>query len=189
MTKAEEPNGNIVFEISSDPNLAKNFFSKLSDPEFDIPEKDIVRDLKTLRGLRSIKAGRLVSRASSPEDYQSQLNIMSQIQGLQDKAHEIKMDLLGLKTNWEELLEIASNYIHKKYYDEVLSLKNEALRKATFSAALQPLQRGLARIDNLMVMAEETQKHLERTMWNIKEANTLIVEFLKPLKYPTKSSV
>jgi hypothetical protein len=181
-----EATTNIVVEISSDPNLAKSFFSKMEDGDYKFVEKEYREELKALRGLRAIKAGRLVSRVTSPEDYNEQLLLLSSMQGFLDRLHDIKMELLGYKTNWEELLDVATNYVNKKYHAELVVLKNEATRKAVYSAALQPLQRGLARIDRLVEMTDETIRHIDKTLWNIKEANHLIDEYLRPLKFPAK---
>jgi hypothetical protein len=86
-------------------------------------------------------------------------------------------------------MELATNYINKKWFVEINSLKTEGTKKSVFSAALQPIQRGLSRIEVVMSLADDTMKHLDRTNWNVKEANVLITEYLKPLRFPVKTSI
>lgn len=179
----------LIQDISSDPILNKSYFSKLEDVGFNIPSTEVKELYKSIRGLKSTKPGRIVPKISSSDDYQVQISLLSQVQSLQDQIHENDINLRIIYANYSELKDEAMNYINKKYYSELSELSSESAKKTVIAAALHPIENGLSKLESLIEMSDLTMKHLDRTGWNLKEANGLVSEYLKVMRYPMKVSV
>ena len=171
---------NLAVRVSSDPNLIK-IFSRLREPQFRITT-EYEDEIKTLRGIKSTDKGVLVSKVTTPDDYQKQLALLSSVQHCLDRIHEINTDLYIIQAKWKELLNSATRIIMLAYYVDLNELK-EGVRKILMTVALQPIQEGIDRIQTLIELGETTQKHLTATNFNIKEGTEIIKEYLSLLKY------
>jgi 3D (Asp-Asp-Asp) domain-containing protein len=171
---------NLAVRVASDPTLMK-FYSRLKDPHYRIPS-EYEDDIKKLRGVKSTEKGVLVSKVTTPEDYQTQLAVLSAIQHCLDRIHEINTDLYIVHARWKELLGAASRAITLAYFDELNELK-DGVRKTVISVALQPVQDGLDKIQALIDMGELTHKHLTATNFNIKEGTEIITQYLSMFKF------
>lgn len=172
---------NLAVRVSSDPILMKNIFSRLKDPQYAIPN-EYEEQIKKLRGLKSTEKGVLVSRITSPDDYQTQLKLLSHVQNMLDHMHEIHTNLLIILARWKELHNAATRVIMLNYFNEINELK-EGVRKVIMNVALAPIQDGIDRLGNLILLSEITQKHLVTTNWNIKESSTIIKDYLSLYKF------
>jgi hypothetical protein len=174
---------NLVVRISSDPTLVKNVFSKLKEPQYAIPE-NFEELLKELGGIKSSEKGILVSKVTSPNDYQMQMKLLSSVQHYLDRVHDITTDLYAVQNRWKMLLNSATRVILLTYFDDLNALK-DGVRKTVMSVALYPIQEGVDRLQTLIDRGESTYKHLMTTNWNIKEGVSIIKEYLGLLKYGT----
>jgi len=179
MTEAKEPN--LAVKIASDPALQKKIFSRLKEPQFGIPDgcEDLIKGLGTIK---SPDKSVLISKATSPTDYQTQLEVLSKVQHLMDRTHDITTQLYFIQQHWNDLLKTASRLITLTYFDELNNLK-DGVRKSVLAAVLQPIQDGVDRLQLLIERSEGTYKHLNGTVWNIKEGVEITKEFLTLLKY------
>jgi len=177
----EKVGDNLVVRVSSDPTLIKNVFSRLKEPQFKIPDQ-YEEQIKKLRGLKATDKGVLVSKVTSPHDYQVQLKLLSLIQDMLDHTHSIITDLYIIQSRYKELLNSATRVILLNYFEELNQLK-DGMRKIVMSVALEPIQQGLDRIQTLIELSETTHKHLTATNFNIKESNTIIQDFLSMYKF------
>jgi len=176
-------NNNLVVRITSDTTLIQNIFSKLKEPQYQIP-KEYAALIKQFGGISSSEKGVLISKVTTPEDYQMQMKLLSGVQHYMDRIHDITTDLYVLHSRWMELHNQASRVILMTYFDEINLLK-EGVRKSVMAVALQPVQGGLDKIQSLIDRGESTYKHLSATNWNVKEGVGIIKEYLSLLKYGT----
>jgi len=170
---------NLAVRVASDPNLVR-LYSKLKEAHYNIPEYE--EEIRKLRGLKTTDKGVLVSRVTSAEDYQTQLKLLSVLQHLLDRVHEINTDLYIIQSRYKELHAAATKVITLAYFDELNELK-DGVRKTVVSVALQPVQNGIDRLQNLIDLGETTQKHLISSNWNVKESSTIIKEYLGLFKF------
>jgi hypothetical protein len=183
MVVQPDNSGNLMLRISSDPILVKNIFSRLKDPQYTIPS-NIEERLKKFGGIHSSEKGVLVSKVTTPDDYQTQIQILSIIQHYLDQVHDITTDLYMIHNKWMKLHTDAHKVILLTYFDE-LNLLKDGVRKAVMSVALQPVQEGIDKLQYLIDRGESTYKHLMNTNWNVKEGVGIIKEYLSLLKYGT----
>lgn len=177
----EKPNiKNLAVRVASDPNLMK-LFSKLTEPQYRIPI-EYEEEIKKLRDISSTEKGILVSKVTSAEDYQTQLKLLSAVQHLLERSHDINTNLYVILAKYKELFKLASRMITLGYFDELNILK-DGVRKSVVLTALYPIQEGLDRVENLIILGEGTYKHLTATNFNIKAASTLIQEYMSLFKF------
>jgi len=172
--------GNLAVRVASDPQLMK-LFTRLKDPAYHI-DKEYEEMIKQLGSVRSAEKGVLVSKATSPEDLQTQLRLMSGIQHCLDRIHDINTDLYIVQNRYKELFNTGLNIITLNYFNELNELK-DGVRKSVLAVALSPIQEGINRLQHLIDRGETTHKHLTATNWNIKSATDIINEFLSVFKY------
>lgn len=173
---------NLAVRISSDPNLIQKIFPKLKDPKFSIPS-EYEEELRSFSGIKSTEKGILISKVTTPNDYQTQLSLLSYVQHCLDRCHEINTDLYIIQARFTELLVIATRIITLNYFSDLNELK-ESMRKLVMAVALQPIQEGIDKLQVLIGIGESTHKHLTATNFNIKEGTEIITEYLALLKYP-----
>jgi len=178
---------NIALKISSDPTLIKNFYNKIKEPQYNIPDncEDLIKQYSTLR---AVQKGLLVSKVTNPDDYQTQIKFISVVQNNLDQIHELTLDLYNVHYKWIELFNGANRYITLTYFVELNELK-DGVRKAVLAAALFPVQEGVNRLQHLIERGESTYKHLMSINWNLKEGVEIIKEYLGLLKYGSTSRV
>lgn len=176
-----EPSNNLVVRISSDPVLVKNVLSRLKDPQYAIPTNS-EELIKQFGGISSTEKGVLVSKVTTPEDYQVQIKLLSAIQHYMDRVHDITTDLYTIQNRWVKLHGDANRIILLTYFDDLNALK-DGVRKSVMAVALQPIQEGIDRLQHLIDRGESTYKHLMSTNWNVKEGVGIIKEYLSLLKY------
>lgn len=174
---------NLVMRISADTTLNKNVYSRLKEPGFNLP-MDYEDELKSLGRISSSEKGVLVSKVTTPEDYQTQIQLLSGIQHNLDRVHDITTNLYALHNRWMDLHGQATRIILMTYFEELNQLK-EGVRKTVMGVALQPVQMGVDRLQSLIDRGESTYKHLMGTNWNVKEGVGIIKEYLSLLKYGT----
>ena len=174
---------NLVVRISSDPVLVKNILSKLKDPQYNIPN-EYEEMIKGFGGISSTEKGVLVSKVTTPEDYQVQIKLLSAVQHYMDRVHDLTTDLYAIQNRWVKLHGDANRIILLTYFDDLNALK-EGVRKSVMTVALQPIQEGIDRLQHLIDRGESTYKHLMSTNWNIKEGVGIIKEYISLLKYGT----
>jgi len=177
---------NLAVRIASDPDLMKNVYSKLRDPYYTIPNYE--EEIKKMRGIRSADKGVLVSKVTTPEDYQSQLALISVVQNCLDHIHELNTNLYIIQSRYKELLGAANRIITLKYFDELNELK-DGVRKTVMAVSLQPAQEGIDRLQHLINLGENTYKHLTATNWNLKEATEIITQYLTMYRFGTSSRI
>ena len=177
----EQPSDNLVVRVSSDPSLMKHVFSRLKEPQYQISE-NYEEQIKKLRGIKSTEKGVLVSKVTSPADYQTQLKLLSHVQNMLDHIHNIVTDLYIIQSRYKELLNVATRIILLNYFDELNVLK-DGMRKAVMGVALEPIQQGIDRLETLIDVGESVHKHLTATNFNIKEATSIIENFMSVYKY------
>lgn len=181
MTTTEKPSDNLVVRVSSDPSLMKHVFSRLKEPQYQISE-NYEEQIKKLRGIKSTEKGVLVSKVTSPADYQTQLKLLSHVQNMLDHIHNIVTDLYIIQSRYKELLNVATKIILLNYFDELNVLK-DGMRKAVMGVALEPIQQGIDRLETLIDVGESVHKHLTATNFNIKEATSIIENFMSVYKF------
>jgi len=172
---------NLAVRIASDPILNKNIFSRLSEPQFQIPN-EYEESLKNIFNMKGASKGVLVSKVTSPEDYQTQLKLISMVQHLLDRVHDINTNLYSIQHKWNEMLKAANRIITLTYFDELNELK-DGVRKTVLAVALQPVQDGVDKTTYLVERGESTYRHLNATNWNLKEGTAIVKEYLTLLKY------
>lgn len=170
---------NLAVRVASDPTLMR-LFTKLKEDYYKIPNYE--DEIKKLKGLKTTDRGVLVSRVTSAEDYQTQLKLLSILQHLLDRIHEINTELYIILSRYKELHAAATKVITLAYFDELNELK-DGVRKTVVSVALQPVQNGVDKLQHLIDLGETTQKHLISSNWNIKESSTIIKEYLGLFKF------
>lgn len=175
----------LIVRISSDPKLLQHFVSLTKHPEYVIPAQ-YEDSLKAFGEIGAMDKGVLVSKVASPEDYQTQIKLLSAIQHCLDRCHEITTNIYRLHHKWSDLLNHASRYVNLTYFDELNELK-DGVRKAVLAVALHPFQEGVDHLQYLIDRGETSYKHLMGKSWNIKEGDVVITEYLKLLKYGSGS--
>jgi hypothetical protein len=175
-----EKTDNLAVRVASDPTLIKNIYSRLRDPYYAIPSYE--EEIQKMRGIRSTEKGVLVSKVTTPEDYQSQLALISAVQNCLDRIHELNTYLYVIQSRYKELLSQANRVITLNYFDELNELK-DGVRKTVISVALQPVQDGIDRLQHLIDLGEGTYKHLTATNWNLKEGTEIITQYLSLYKF------
>lgn len=171
---------NLAVRVASDPTLMK-YYTRLKDPHYRIPV-EYEEEIKKLRGISSTDKGVLVSKVTTPDDYQTQLAVLSAIQHCLDRIHEINTDLYVVQSRWRELLNAATRVLMLTYFDELNELK-EGVRKIVMSVALQPVQEGVDKLQSLIDMGESTHKHLTATNFNVKEGTEIITQYLSMFRF------
>lgn len=174
--KTEKKTDNLAIRMSSNPVLLTKIFVRLKEPQYQIA-KEIEDEIKKLGDIKSTDKGVLVSKVTTPEDYQTQLKLLSGVQHLLDRMHEINTSLYGIQHRYKELHNNALRVLMLTYFDELNELK-DGVRKTVISVALQPVQEGLDRIAYLIDLGETTYKHLTAVNWNLKEASNIIKDYL-----------
>jgi hypothetical protein len=177
----EKKQENLAIRVSSDPILLKKVFIKLKDPQYSIP-KDMEEQIKKLGDIKSVSKGVLVSKVTTPDDYQTQLKLLSGVQHLLDRVHDITTDLYGIQFRYKELYNEALGVVMRGYFDEINELK-EGVRKTVIAVALQPIQEGIDRLQHLIDLSESSYKHLTATNWNVKESTEIIKDFLSMYRF------
>ena len=177
----DKPMDNLAVRVASDPTLIKKIFTRLKDPQYLIPD-ELEDEIKKLRGIHSTEKGVLVSKVTTPDDYQTQLQLISHIQNMLDHIHEIHINLLIILAKWTDLYNAAMRVITFNYFDETNALK-EGVRKTVLAVALSPIQNGIDKLQHLINLVESTQKHLIASNWNIKEGSTIIRDYLSLYKF------
>lgn len=178
--KTEKKTDNLAIRMSSNPVLLTKVFVRLKEPQYQVP-KEIEDEIKKLGDIRSTDKGVLVSKVTTPEDYQTQLKLLSGVQHLLDRMHEINTTLYGVQHRYKELYNNALRVLMLTYFDELNELK-DGVRKTVISVALQPVQEGLDRISYLIDLGETTYKHLTAVNWNLKEGTEIIGNYLSLYK-------
>ena len=171
---------NFAVRVASDPTLMK-YYARLKDPHYRIPV-EYEDEIKKLRGVNSTEKGILVSKVTTPDDYQTQLAILSAIQHCLDRIHELNTDLYVIQARWKELLNAATRVITLTYFDELNALK-DGVRKTVVAVALQPVQDGFDKLQSLIDMGESTHKHLTATNFNVKEGTEIITQYLSMFRF------
>lgn len=177
----DKPTDNLAVRVASDPTLIKKIFTRLKDPQYQIPD-GLEDEIKKLRGIHSTEKGVLVSKVTTPDDYQTQLKMISLVQHCLDRVHDINTSLYGIQYKYKELHNAALKVITLNYFDELNDLK-DGVRKTVVAIALQPIQEGIDRLQHLIDAGETTYKHLTATNWNLKAGTEIIREYLSLLKY------
>lgn len=170
---------NLAVRVASDPALMR-LYSKLKESHYSVP--DYEDEIKKLRGIRATEKGVLVSKVTSVEDYQTQLKLLSILQHLLDRIHEINTDLYIIQSRYKEMHAAATKAVILTYFDELNELK-DGVRKTVVQVALQPVQMGMDRLQHLIYLGESTQKHLMSSNWNVKEGSNIIKEYLSLFKF------
>jgi hypothetical protein len=183
----EKNNDNLAVRVSSDPILLKTIFTRLKDPQYHIDDK-IEAEITALNGIKSTDKGVLVSKVTTPDDYQTQLTIIAAVQHCLDRVHDINTMLYGLQHRYKEIYNKALKVITLNYFNELNELK-DGVRKTVISVALQPIQEGLDRLEYLIDLGESAYKHLTATNWNVKEGTEIIRDYLSLLKFPTHKRI
>lgn len=184
MTEKEtknKPDINLAVRVASDPTLITKIFPRLKDPQYQIPDT-YEEEIKNLRGIHSTEKGVLISKVTTPEDYQFQLKLLSAVQNCLDKVHEINTNLYIIQSRYKDLLNAATRVITLNYFDELNELK-DGVRKTVIMVALQPIQEGYDRLEGLIAVGEAAYKHLTATNFNIKEGVDIIKEYLSLLRF------
>lgn len=161
----------IINEITSDPKLIKNYIEKIEDSKIWIPDnyEDELASLLKLDGM-------LVSKITGPENYQTLINFLTKMQACRERVVEIKRHLIALLKYWQKLQRTAVRYINITYFAKLEALRDGS-RKAVVAAAILPIEEGVNEIANLAEQAELVLKHLDNTVWNIKEESGMIDEY------------
>lgn len=188
ITKSDKSDSNnLAIRVSSDPILLKTIFARLKEPQYKIPDA-IEEEIRKFKGVKSTDKGTLVSKVTTPEDYQAQIALMAAIQNCLDHAHEMNTVLYGIQHKYKELHNIALRHITLTYFNELNELK-DGVRKIVTNVALQPIQEGLDKLEYLIELGESSYKHLTATNWNVKESTDVIREYLSLLKFPVNRSI
>lgn len=177
----DKPKENLAVRVASDPMLIKKIFIRLTDPQYHIP-KEIEEEIKKLGDVRSTDKGVLVSKVTTPEDYQTQLKLISGIQHLLDRIHEINTTLFSIQHQYKELYNAALRIVMLTYFNELNELK-DGVRKVVVAVALQPIQEGLDKLQYLIDITESSQKYLTAANFNIKDATAIIRDYLSLYKF------
>ena len=172
---------NLAVKISSDPAMQKKIFSRLKEPQFTIPN-NCEEFLNKINDIKSTEKGTLISKVTSPDDYQTQIHLMSRVQHLLDQVQELSTRLYFIQQHWNDLLKAAKRIITLTYFDELNALK-DGVRKQILEVALQPVQDGVDRLQCFIERAESSYSHLNGKIWNIKKGAEITKEFLTLLKY------
>jgi len=179
--KSDKPDTNLAVRVASDPTLITKIFPRLKDPQYHISDT-YEEEIKNLRGIHSTEKGVLISKVTTPEDYQFQLKLLSAIQHCLDQLHEINTNLYVIQSRYKDLLNAATKVIMLTYFEEINNLK-EGMRKIVLNIALAPIQDGFDKLQSLIDLGEATQKHLMASNWNIKEGTTIIRDYLSLYKF------
>jgi hypothetical protein len=171
---------NLAIRVSSDPTLIK-FLMRLKEPQYRIPI-EYEEEIKKLRGIGLADKGVLVSKVTTPEDYQDQLKLLSAVQNCLDHIHELNLNLYIIQSKYKELFNLATRVITLGYFDELNELK-DGVRKVVVQVALQPIQEGIDKLETLVALGESTNKHLTAVNFNIKEGTSIIREYLSLFKF------
>ena len=99
-----------------------------------------------------------------------------------DHIHNLNTDLYIIQARYKELLNGATRIIMLTYFDE-LNLLKDGMRKIVMGVALEPIQQGIDRLQALIDVGEAVHKHLTATNFNIKEATSIIENFMSLYKY------
>jgi len=171
---------NLAIRVASDPTLLK-LLIKLKEPQYRIPI-EYEEEIKKLRGISLADKGVLVSKVTTPEDYQDQLKLLSAVQNCLDHIHELNLNLYIIQSRYKEMFNLATRIITLGYFDELNELK-DGVRKVVVQVALQPIQEGIDRLETLVTLGESTNKHLTAINFNIKEGTTIIRDYLSLFKF------
>lgn len=175
----------LIVRMSSDPKLLQHFVSLTKQHDYVIPMQ-YEDNLKAFSEIGSMDKGLLVANVASPDDYQTQIKLLSRIQHCLDRCHEITMDLYRIHHKWLELNNRAFKYLNLTYFEELNDLK-DGVRKSVLAVALHPIQEGVEHLQFLIDRGETSYKHLMGKSWNVKEGNLVITEYLKLLKFGSGS--
>jgi hypothetical protein len=179
---------NLIEEITTDPAMVKRFLLPLrEDRAFEIPAH-FEDDFKSLRSLSSSDKAVLVSKVTSPENYQQQIKLLAVLQHTLDRVQELNSDLYFIQMRWHNHLKEATTWVNRQYFAPLNELR-DGVRKAVLSSALSPIEVGCDRIDALIAVGEKIYSHLIATNWNLKEGSSLIKEYLTTLSSPMRSSL
>jgi hypothetical protein len=177
---AEAPKDNLAVRIASDPALMK-LFAGLKDPAYHVPD-DCEASLKQMGSIKASDKGVLVSKVTTPEDLQTQLRLLSMVQHCLDRIQDMNTDLYIVQSRWKQVHSSAMKIITLAYFNELDFLK-DGVRKTVVSVALQPVQQGIDRLQDLIDIGERTHKHLTATNFNIKDGTKIIQEYLSLFKF------
>jgi enamine deaminase RidA (YjgF/YER057c/UK114 family) len=164
----------LIAEITQDPKLVK-IMERIEDTKFEIPAYE-----EELRMLIKLE-GTLVMKITGPENYQYLISMLSKTQSFRERVVEIKKHLVSLENLWEKVQRLAIRHINLNYFDRVEELR-EGTKKMLFSSSLLPIEEGLSQVKNLKEQTELALKHLDTTLWNIKEESGMIKEYFDLLK-------
>lgn len=177
---------NLAVRIAADPQLMK-LFTKLKDPYYDIPEK-YEKTIKELGTIKNVNKGLLISKVTTPDDYQTNLKLISALQHCLDNLHEINTDLYIIQSRYKEIHSLGMNILMLNYFTELDTLK-DGVRKTLLTIALRPIQEGLDKLETLINIGERTHKHLTATTWNVKMSTQVLQDYLSIFKFGSSARV
>lgn len=175
-TAISDENVDLLTEMCADPQL-QQIFCKLEDKSYSIPdyyEEELADAIK-------LNLPTIVS-ISSPEDYQTVLQLLTRAQMCRERVVEIVRHVVALKHRWLGVHKNASRRLHKAYYAPLRRLP-EHMKKTVLATALYPVEAGLDDIESLVLQSEVVLRHFDQTLWNLKEMSRIVTEYFSLLKY------
>ena len=172
---------NILLEISSDPQLIKDYLHLVNDPGLAVPTH-FEADFRHFMGTEP-RGGQLPTRINGPEDYQAVFGLIQRTQALLDTVADRQLLLYGLRSRWREIAGEATKYLNLRYYNVIEGLKTETAKKTVIGTALHRLNQGLIKIDQLCEQADKCYGHLSGVMFNLKDSAKIVDQYLATLRY------
>jgi len=181
MTQTIEEGLNLAEVVAADPTMKKNFFTKLADPQWEIPDYE-----PEIRALVSTQVS-LIPTISSPDDYKILIQALSLVVACKERAAVVTHHLKALNYRWSKLLRQAQRYVERRYYTDLNSLK-DSIRKSVLSSALDQLEEGVAKLKYLLDLAESAQSHLSEVNWAVKNSCEMVTSYFNVVRSVTPST-
>lgn len=176
-----DENVDLLEEMCSDPHLLA-IFAKLDGKQYEIPEyyedelaASVKLDLPT------------VVNISSPEDYQTVMQLLIKAQMCRERVVEITRHVVAMKHRWEVVHKTATRRLNKAYFNSMKRLP-EHMRRTVMSTALYPIEANQEKIESLCTQSEVILKHFDQTLWNVKEMSRIMTEYFALLRYGSGGS-
>jgi len=151
--RSEEPTRTVI-EQAQKVRLDKTIFAEII--KYRVYRS---QDIKYIRG---------------PEDYDTLLEILDNIQRIKDRVCEIQLVYMGLKYDLEELHHIV--YVSLWTKQELLSLKNDAQRYAIVSRTIPEVEKLQREVEKIIKAAERVAQNLNQTYNIIHEQDYAITQ-------------